>query len=49
MQTDIDFDDYSVYEIRCMIVEGKILTEDVVSFYDNEFWDDNYPESEYHD
>lgn len=49
MQNDIDFDDYSVYEIRCMIVEGKILTEDVVSFYDNDGWDDNYPESEYHD
>jgi len=49
MENDIDFDDYSVYELRCMIVEGKILSEDVEAYYGNEWWDDKEYESEYHD
>ena len=49
MLTDINFDDYSVYELRCIIVEGKILAEDIVAYYGNEWWDDKEYESEYHD
>lgn len=37
---DIDFDSYSVPEIKQMIAEGKCTNDDVVHYYNNEFWDE---------
>ena len=35
----MNFDDYTVEEIYKMISEGIITNQDVVDFYNNEWWD----------
>ena len=38
--TTIDFDNYSVNEIRGFISKGYCTEADVVAFYNNEWWKD---------
>ena len=35
----MNFDDYTVEEIYKMISDGIITNQDVVDFYNNEWWD----------
>ena len=35
----MNFDDYTVEEIYKMISDGIITNQDVVEFYNNEWWD----------
>jgi len=37
--TDKDFEKYSIKEIKEMILQGKITNDEVVRFYNNEWWD----------
>ena len=37
--TNMNFDDYTVEEIYKMISDGLITNQDVVEFYNNEWWD----------
>jgi hypothetical protein len=37
-----NFDDYTTEEIYKMISDGLITNQDVVEFYNNEWWDDEY-------
>ena len=36
---DIDFEKYCIKEIKEMILQGKITNDEVIRFYNNEWWD----------
>ena len=35
----MDFDQYTVQEIRLMIAQGVVREDDVIHFYNSEWWD----------
>ena len=36
----INFDNYTIEEIHKMISDGIITNQEVIDFYNNEWWDD---------
>ena len=37
---EIDFDEYTIAEIKHLIACGSIQESDVIDFYNNEWWDE---------
>ena len=37
--TNTNFDNYTIKEIKEMILQGKATNDEVVTFYNNEWWD----------
>tara|TARA_R110000803_G_scaffold173625_4_gene236351 strand:- start:685 stop:825 length:141 start_codon:yes stop_codon:yes gene_type:complete len=39
-ENEIDFDEYGLGELQTLIANGEIKNEDVVDYYNNEWWSD---------